>query len=324
MTRDTPDHPLRTPTAIRVLAAVVVLVTATSVPATVSAEARSSSRIVGRGDILTTILATRSAKRRPGRTNTVPRCHEARFSDNEIEMLVAAISWDTTTPEAQRYGALVERYVSSDPATGENLEDFDLMARYCDGAVVDIRAVPRLNPATLAQQVARSMITRLPEPVVRQTPPSGSAVPVGEPVFISVDPPDWRPVHATLRFEGVTAAVRATPIAIRFFSGEPGTVFSTCQGPGERFSPSSPSSARAQATTAGACTITYHSPFRPTAEVTPRLGSISILWRTEWRVDAGPWNSLGLIPRTLVFSRQVVEVGSPITRIFDPSPRAGR
>lgn len=309
-----------------VLVSVVLLVSAPQPLA--GAESSSSSRVVGRGDILTTILLGRKAVRRSTARSTAPRCRDVTFTDNDIEMLIGAISWDTETDAARRYAALVSEFILVDASTDEDggstpTIEFDLVARYCDGAVEDIRAVPRTT-TSLAQQIARSMITRLPQPVVHQSPPEGDPVPVGEPVFLSVDPMNWTEIHATLRFGGTTASVRATPVALRTFSGEPGTTFITCPGAGRRFDPSTPLSARLQANLAGSCTTSYRSPFQPDPSATPRLGSISVLWRTEWRTDDGPWNSLGLIPRTLVFVRPVVELATPITRTFYPTPRAPR
>lgn len=291
--------------------------------ATASADTRSSSRVVGRGDILTTILARKNPRRTMSRGAAAPRCHEVKFTDNDIEMLIGAISWDTESEPAQRYAALVSQFILTDPDEMPASDEFDLIALYCDGAIDDIRAVPR-QTTTLAQQVARSMITRLPEPVVHVTPPDGSPVPVGEPVFISIDPQRWRTIEATLELDGVTASVRATPTHLRTFTGEPGTTFTTCDGRGRRYDPAIRSSARAQAFVPGACTISYKSPFEPGPGVTPRLGSISVLWRTEWRTDDGEWHSLGLIPRTRVFVRSVVELATPITRSVFPTPSRTR
>lgn len=318
-------HPLRR--RLRVAAAVVTSLALSTTLVTfsgdiASADTRSSSRVVGRGDIITTIWAAKRTRRT--RSAAVPqRCRDVRFTDNDIEMLVGAISWDTESEPARRYAALVSEFILQEPEPGAPATEFDLIATYCGDSIIDIRAVPRLA-TTLAQQVARSMITRLPEPVVRLSPPDGSSVPVGEPVFISVDPQHWTSIDATLTLGNVTASVRATPTHLRMFSGESGTTYHVCEGPGRPYDPTSLLPARLQASTRGACTLVYRSPFLPGPDSTPRLGSISVLWRTEWRTDDGPWNSLGLIPRTRIFVRPVVELATPITRSAFPIPSARR
>lgn len=306
-----------------VLATLITLIGPLSSPA--GADARSSSRVIGRGDILTTITnPTRTTGRstRTRRATPAPTCRDVTFSDNEIEMLVAALSWDPEAPTTKQYAELVDRYIAQVQDQDDATSGFDLVARYCGDELEGIRAVARVVIPTLAQRVSRSMLTRLPAPVVHQNPPEDSAVPVGEPVFIAADPQTWTRIDDTLDFAGLTAHVRATPTAIRVFSGEPGARFTTCQGSGKRFNITSPLSARRQASAGGACAIFYRGPFDQLTAGTARLGSVSVLWRTEWRLDNGPWRSLGLIPRTRLFARSVVELGTPITRTFYPT-RAG-
>jgi hypothetical protein len=206
-----------------------------------------------------------------------------------------------------------------------NLPDGDLQARVCDGRIVDYRFVPYDAPRDTLQVLSRRMITRLPPPDPVVSPPPDAVVPVGQPVFYSARESDWQPVDGTLTVDGVTAEVRATPVSLRIIPGDPFAPSVSCQGPGRAFDPDLAASPRRQADRPDTCAVAYttatdgrsstRSPraaARDFARPATWFGTVTVLWDAEWRVDGGPWTSLGRIPRTRLIERSVREVATSI------------
>jgi hypothetical protein len=162
----------------------------------------------------------------------------------------------------------------------------------------------------------RQMITHLPAPRPVLSPPESAVVPVHQPVFVSMPDEQWRPLAGSITYAGVTAEVRAVPVSVRLFSGDPAAEFVTCDGPGRPFRPGGPT-VRSQAAHPDACVMTYRSasagaPGAPARRPGGWLGTVTVLWSAQWRSDGGEWNDLGLIPRTRLISRGVRELDTAL------------
>jgi hypothetical protein len=277
-------------------------------PVAAAEESGASSRVVGRGDILTSIIGW--GRRRGGSGGGVaPACRWTTARDAQIEWLVAV------SAHLGAHGG-PHRVLDSvrDHLVAEELPDGDLQVRICGNEVHGLRFVPRAEPAGTIELLARRMITRLPVPEPRFTPPPSAAVPLHQPVFVSIDPADWREVHNTLHADGVTAEVRAVPVGLRVISGEPAGRLTTCVGPAAPFDPSSILPVRAQAELGQTCAFSYRRAPRADAQGRPGawIGTVTVLWRAEWRTGDGPWAPLGTIPRTRLFDRTPRELLSSI------------
>jgi len=298
-------------TTVVVGVAVQLLLGAT--PAAAERTGGATSNVVGRGDIVTSILA--AVTNSGGRTSPRPPtgCRWVTFDDAQLEFLVAVASGTDGRVERRAVlDALLAQVGHPDFATS------DLQGEICDGAPTGFRLVPRSASGDVRTELARAMITRLPPPQVVVSPPEGAPVPVGEPVFVSVTAPAWQPIASELAVDGTLAEVRARPIGMRTFSGEPGTSFRSCEGPGRPYDDRDPTPPALQATAPAACASSFTAatrsssgraiPFRPPVWI----GTVSVLWSAEWRVDGGPWRSLGVIERTRLVERRVVEVTSAL------------
>lgn len=277
--------------------------------ASASGDGGASSRVVGRGDIVTTIVGWRLGARVPARRGAAPRCRWVTMQDAQIEWLAAASSRRVLAegihPVLDSVRAHLER---------GDLPDGDLQVRVCRGIAVDLRFVPSsAGPGAegTVQRLHRRMITRLPVPEPVWSPPPDVAVPLGQPVFLSIPPQRWQPVEASLTVDGVTATVRARPVRVRAMSGDPTGRPVVCDGPGTPFDPGARRSVRSQASAPGACVLRYRTASLPPsagAPSEPWIGTVTVLWEAEWREDGGEWISLGTIPRTRLFDRRAREV----------------
>lgn len=296
---------------------VTAVAVATLVPSPASAEGSggATSRIVGRGDIVTSILGDLVAGgRRVRGASTSTECRWITFSDGQTEYLVAIAAAESVRADHRPvFDVLLAASDQDVFATS------DLQGHYCGGTTVDFRLVPRSVGADLSTMLVRQMITRLPAPVLVTSPPETATLPLGEPVFVSSARTAWQPIETTLTADGIVADVRATPVAIRTFSGEPGAPVEQCDGPGRPFAASDPASPTVQASAPDTCTIDHRAatrhadgtaaPGRPAAWI----GTVTVLWAAEWRVAPGPWRSLGLIPRTRLIRREVAEVTTSLS-----------
>ncbi|MDQ2678237.1 MAG: hypothetical protein M3Y51_05790 [Actinomycetota bacterium] len=280
------------------------------------------SHVVGRGDIVTSILGwQRNAARRSTRPPTAPRCRWRTFGDAELEWFVAVATQlaasGVAVPVPEGFRALLGSGV---------LPDGDVQARVCDGRITEVRFV-EVGTRDPLQILERRMITHLPAPDPAVSPPIGAAVPVGQPVFFSIPEQDWAEVGGSITVDGLTADVRARPVSIRILPGDPGAATTTCDGPGLAFDPHDPAPPRRQATRDGACTVTYtaataggrstrSSAADPLGTTRPPswIGTITVLWQAEWRTGDGEWTSLGTIPRTRLIERSVREVTTTLER----------
>jgi len=289
-------------------------------PEPVSAEEAggATSRVVGRGDIVTTLLGWHRPAR--GRSGDATACRWITFDDAQTEFLVALAAAESVRPEL---GPLVDLLGAiEDP---DALAHADVQGWYCNGTTLSFQLVPRAADGDVATNLARRMITRLPPPQIVLSPPEASAVPVSQPVFISVPATAWQPITAELTDGAIVAEVRATPVGLRAFPGVPDAEVVTCDGPGRPFEPESPASVETQARAPGACTLRHGAatqgpggrqlPGRPDAWI----GTVTVLWNAEWRVAPGPWRSLGTIPRTRLVERVVAELSTSIEVTAPPS-----
>lgn len=275
--------------------------------AAAASEGGARTRVVGRGDIVTSILGWATARTRGGRPAT-PRCAWRTLTDAQLEWLVSvagqAVGLGLTTPLLDPLGPYLD---------GAELPDGDLQGYVCGVDTYELRFVPSAAPRSITEVLQRQMITRLPAPDPHTSPPAGAAVPVGQPVFFSIDPDRWNPVHATLSHQGVVAEVRAAPVSMRVITGDPASVTTSCAGPGRPFRADGHGSPAEQARGRDACVVTYstasagqrsgHVP--PEGEHRPPtwLGTVTVVWSAEWRVGDGPWIDLGEIPRTRLITR---------------------
>ena len=283
----------------------VALVVLAAPPAAAGEESGASSRVVGRGDILTSIIGWQSRRRSRSRRASTPVCRWLTLRDAQVEWLVAI-----SAQSASLGGPHPVLDSVRDHLGGEDLPDGDLQVQTCGGEVTAFRFVPLAAAAGTVELLARRMITRLPVPDPVFSPPSGTEVPLHHSVFASILPSAWRPVHNTLRADGVTAEVRATPVGMRVISGDPDGPMFPCQGPARPFDPASRLSVRAQAALPEACTFTYRTlpPTTAGGGIGAWVGTVTVLWRAEWRTGDGPWSPLGTIPRTRLFDRTPREV----------------
>ena len=278
-------------------------------PAAADGQGSAQSHLVGRGDIVTSVLLQLGGPRRPSGSSTAPRCFWRTLNDAQLEFLIAAVASRRAEPVAQRLLDIISPYQISDGVT-----DATLQAQICDSIVVDFRTTDRLEPLDTPSLIGRQMITRLPEPDPVLSPPAGVRIPLREPVFVSVRGDDWRPILTMLSVGAVTAEVRATPVSLRVFSGEPTASLRSCAGSGVAFDPGDRRSVASQARDRAACTLRYSSLTAPADTAATALlpvhwlGTVTVIWSAEWRTNGGPWRSLGLIPRTRLIERATREV----------------
>lgn len=294
------------------IAVVGVLLLTPSAPAHATGDAGASSKVVGRGDIVTSILGPGRPRPSTGSGPArAPRCTWATLDDDAIEWLVAVLAvragWGLDLPLLDPLAPHLD---------GEELPDGDLQVQTCDGEPVGLRFVPRPEPRTTSEVLLRRMITRLPAPEPVMSPPPGAVVPLGHPVFLSMPDDRWQPVRNVLTHDGVTAEVEAVPLSLRVVSGDPTATVHTCLGPGRPFDPSSAEPAVRQASAPGACTVAYTTANGTRPDGTERpptwIGSLTVVWSARWRTDDGEWRSLGSIPRTRLFRRSAGELWTVI------------
>lgn len=274
----------------------------------------ATSSVVGRGDIITSIIGWHSGG--GGRGGPRPECVWRTATDAQIEWLVAL--------SAVRGGAGGGNPVLDtvrEHLLAPELPDGDIQAQICGGEVAGLRFVPRTGPVGTSQILYRRMITRLPAPEPIWSPVGAVHVPLRQPVFVSIAEPAWTPIDNTITVDGLTAEVRARPVALRVISGDPNGPILECDGRGREFDPGSSATVRAQAAHPEACTFDYRtasdgrletSRWGPGLRPTTWIGTVTVVWEAEWRIDAGPWMSLGVIPRTRIFDRVAREVHTSI------------
>lgn len=311
------------PTVMR-LSALVVALLAVTWPADASAAADGGARstVVGRGDIVTSILGWSRPSRTTWRPTPVPRCRWRTLNDAQLEWLVSisaqSVALGLGTPLLDPLAGVLDR---------AELPDGDLQGYVCGTETFELRFVERAAPRTTQELLVRQMITRLPVPEPVVSPPPGVAVPVGQPVFVSIDDSAWEPVQGSLSWNGITAEVIADPVGLRVVTGDPASSAATCAGPGRRFVPGA-ASAAAQVRHPEACTVTYRTATRDTRAPAAAgsgplsgttvgrperwLGTITVLWSARWRVGQGPWADLGTIPRTRLISRSARELTTSV------------
>lgn len=308
-----------TPSWRRAVAAFVVVassvVTVPVGPALAATDGGARSTVVGRGDIVTSILGwARPSSGRP--SGTAPRCRWRTLTDAQIEWLVSI--------SAQAVG-LGLRTPLLDPLTPfldqAELPDGDLQGYACGVDTFELRFVERTTPRTPQEVLYRQMITRLPVPDPVLSPPPGAVVPVGQPVFVTLPDDSWAPVEGSLSSNGITAQVRADPIAVRVVTGDPASATVVCEGPGRPFVRGAGSAAR-QAAHPDACTVRYptasrdhrspRSGERTDARPELWLGTVTVVWSARWRVGDGAWNDLGQIPRTRLIARTTRELTTSV------------
>lgn len=297
-----------------VLLAVALLTVAWPVDAGAATDGGARSTVVGRGDIVTSILGWSRPSRTTSRPTPVPRCRWRTLNDAQLEWLVSisaqSVGLGLGTPLLDPLAGVLDR---------AELPDGDLQGFVCGTETFELRFVERTTPRSAQEVLLRQMITRLPVPDPVLSPPPGADLPVGQPVFVSIDDAGWAPVQGSLSFNGITAEVVAEPVGLRVVTGDPTASTATCPGPGRPYAPGGPPVAT-QARHPEACTVTYRSttsdPAAPTPAAAARpdrwLGTVTVLWAARWRVGQGPWAELGTIPRTRLIARTVRELTTSV------------
>lgn len=268
------------------------------------------SQVVGRGDIVTSILGWSTGRSSGAAAN---RCWWRTFRDAELEWMAAA---SAHLAGAGERSAVLEQFVEH--LGGGVLPDGDLQMQVCGGRLTDLRFAETTTPPDPIRLFNRRMITHLPVPDPVISPPPTHSVPVGQPVFVSISPDAWHDVGGSITVDGLTAEVRATPIQLRVITGDPTSATTTCDGPGTAFDTQDPRPPREQATDDGSCVVVYGAATaqHDSRSSRPRswVGTVTVVWRAEWRTADGPWVSLGLIPRTRLIERSVRELTTAIER----------
>jgi hypothetical protein len=303
------------------LSALVVALLAVTWPTDAGAATDGGARstVVGRGDIVTSILGWTRPSRATWRPAPTPRCRWRTLTDAQLEWLVSisaqSVALGLGTPLLDPLAGVLDR---------DELPDGDLQGFVCGIETFELRFVERTTPRSTQEILMRQMITRLPVPEPVLSPPPGADLPVGQPVFVSIDDAGWSPVQGSLSFNGITAEVMAEPVGLRVVTGDPAASPASCPGPGRPYAPGGASVAT-QARHPEACTVTYRSatsgavatnPAAPAPAAVTRpdrwLGTVTVLWAARWRVGQGPWAELGTIPRTRLIARTVRELTTSV------------
>jgi hypothetical protein len=289
-------------------------------PAAAAGDSGARSTVVGRGDIVTSILGWVRPGTRPRPAGTAPRCAWRTLTDAQLEWLVSvaaqAVGLGLRTPLLDPLRPYLD---------GADLPDGDLQGYVCGVDTYELRFVERTEPRSAQELLYRQMITRLPVPEPVITPRPDAVVPVGQPVFVSIAQDRWRPISGELTWQGITARVEATPTALRVITGDPSSATTSCNGPGRPFRAGQVSAAE-QARHPEACTVVYRSATE--AHRSPRsvdrpgrpdlwLGTVTVVWTARWRVGDGAWQELGAIPRTRLIARAARELTTSIEHTPD-------
>ena len=280
----------------------------------------ASSRVTSGGDIVTSIISPPTGRRgSSARRGTSGR---------------PVVQWRTLSPAALDFVLRVaaeDPSLASDPAidairrlaTDVEASGSDLQVAFVDGRpTAQVRLVPAPATPDLARAIGRQMVTRLPAPQFRTTPPINRPVPLREPVFVSFDDSTWNTVvDRSITANGITARVRATPIRSVIYSGDPNLVdghddsrpTSTECGQGTPFDPGDPSSPSAQSRRPGRCTIVYRTATGVDGRRDRWYGHVTMIWSAQWSIDGGnTWLDLGEIPKLAVMAREVLQFGTRI------------
>ena len=300
-----------------VVTACLAMLAGTTTTVAAAGDGGASTRVVGRGDIVTSILGWRVGRSRPS-TGAAPRCAWRTLTDAQLEWLVSvaaqAVALGLRTPLLDPLG----------PHLGSTeLPDGDLQGYVCGVDTYELRFVPSTAERSVQQVLYRQMITRLPAPEPILSPPAAAVVPVGQPVFVSIAPERWQPIEGTLTHDGLTAQVRAVPVGLRVITGDPASTPAVCHGPGTPFRAALPASPAAQARRdrrlrrglperLGRIPLAAASDAGAAARPGTWLGTVTVVWSAQWRVGAGPWIDLGQIPRTRLITRSARDLTTSV------------
>jgi hypothetical protein len=141
---------------------------------------------------------------------------------------------------------------------------------------------PTVDPRALALEAENSM--ELPRPALRTDPPGTSVV--GLATWFWIDPTLWHSVSVTATAGSVSATAVATPVDIRWATGDGATL--VCSGPGVPYAPWIP--AAVQAST---CAYTYRrtSIGQPSPDGDADHAAFVVTASVDWVVS---WNSTGV------------------------------
>ena len=296
--------------------ACLTMVAGTTTTVGAAGDGGASTRVVGRGDIVTSILGWSVRRSRPS-TGAAPRCAWRTLTDAQLEWLVSVAA------QAAGLGLSTPLLDPLRPLLADaELPDGDLQGYVCGVDTYELRFVPSTAARSVQQVLYRQMITRLPAPEPILSPPAAAVVPVGQPVFVSIAPDRWQPIEGTLTHEGLTAQVRAVPVGLRVITGDPASTPAVCHGPGSPFRAALPASPAAQARHPDACVVVYRSAsggYRSPGDGAGAasrpgtwLGTVTVVWSAQWRVGAGPWIDLGQIPRTRLIARSARDLTTSV------------
>jgi hypothetical protein len=266
----------------------------------------ASSHVTRDGRIITSIILGRTVP--SGRGSPGSTTYWLTLTDAEIGFLLDILAAHPELADAPVFVAL--QPLLADGAAGS----VDLQVLVVDGrATTQVRSVPA--PPGDARAMARRMVTELPTLDATVSPPADVAVPIREPVFVSFGAQEWTTrVDRSLSAGGVTARVRARPVAYTVSSGDPSEPGRQrrCDGPGRAYDPDDPASPPAQARRAGTCAVSYATATGGPGRRDRWYGDVTVIWRAEWTADGVTWRSLGDIPRITVLPRRVRSLDTSI------------
>jgi|GEM_PF-761084 len=141
---------------------------------------------------------------------------------------------------------------------------------------------PQVDPRALALAAENSM--QLPRPTLRMNPSGTSVVDLG--TWLWIDPSIWHDASVTATAGPVSATAVATPVSVRWITGDGGEV--VCQGPGTAYALWLPASAQSTP-----CAYDYlrTSVGQPTLDGNPDHATYVVSATVDWAVS---WTSTGV------------------------------
>jgi hypothetical protein len=202
------------------------------------------------------------------------------------------------------------RYVSLDvramvAVTPEAGKAYLFECRDGSGVVVyrELTVYDPLDPAggvLAAQRAAQIAVAqlRVPDPVVRTSPPETSALLVGLATWLWIH--NWEPQSASATLAGLTATVTATPTAVRFDTGDGATV--ACRDGGVPYDPSRPPDAQSSG-----CTHVYTRRSTIDDPAGTYTLTATVTYDVTWYATNGQTGRLDPLTRTASIPVKVVE-----------------
>lgn len=241
-----------------------------------------------------------------------PRCSWHTLEESEVIFLLHVAAAEPELHDAALFRAL-SPWLEGGLAPG-----LELQVMFCDGEprTDQVRVRPSVVSATeIATASRQELLTRLPPPELRTSPPASTPAVVNHPVFFWVEPAQWSSrVTATLSAGGRAVEVEAVPRGLVLYTGESGSGgrVTECPSGGTPPDPGSPQPIEVQARSAGSCVQRYTKVTGRDGRRDAWIGYAELRWRGRFRVDGGAWEPLGALSSVRTFAREVTEVPTVI------------